>query len=1017
MFIEALSVLDAIDAATELNGVGLNKNDKSPLATWRIDEKVAARTCLRYRRQLPADIVAAARAAVPTSTPTVSVSADGAFALSGFCPKEFFATYLRICKSDFRGKYLPDAKAWRLAPADHAAAIECLEIVGFIVLLEQPESATEREARLIAEEAKANTVQLDWTGDMFTFKISSYNTDFNAVFSNVYGETQWIFGYDPKTHARETSSILAARDAASVLSARGFLVAMTTRYQSAERDYDARMAGFANTSQDVQSLLADGISFYSHQNRALEFIKKAGGNILLGAAMGAGKTPISLAHIARNNLKAIVICPKVMRKTWTKEAQKFFPTYFKDVVELKSVRDISKITDKTTLISCNYESAQKYIEAATKYGFSCVVVDESHYIKNAKTKRFDVVNAVASISSIRSRILLSGTAVKNNRYEIIPQIRILNEQKADDISGIKYLGDFWHGIQDVYLSMPKAEVLAFLPAKRTERNEFEVKKPCGLPESIEEITKFKHDCAVSKIEATCELIEEILESSDENVLIFSEFHDVVSAVKEHFGDIAILHHGQLSDDVREKAKEDFQKPDSTARIFVSTRPSLAVGATLTRASRVVFNDLPWNMADIQQAEDRCFAAGTRVQTTNGFVNIEDLKAGDFVIGGKSGKPCKIIDAWKTENQPIVELKISGAEKSIKCTENHRFLALDEFKDVEWIEAKNMASYNKKPRKYSTVFSQINNVKSDLFFEVDFGKYSVGVRSKNIEKTLLSDEMLFMFGYYIGDGFCRTDNSKSSAFVSFAGNSGKKKASLERLSKFLISLGLNESKRISENGIGVETRFSSTQFSAFMSENFGRICEEKHVPEFLFNLSKRQSLVLMSGLLASDGYVRNNYAEYVCKSDVLAANVCLLSSLCGYRPSMRRQMKGHNVVGFSLLDGNNNSAKTPAKLKSIKHVCAEDVYDITVEDDECFLIENGIIAHNCHRIGQINPVVVHWIVAENSEFDSNLTDIIEQKAKIQKAVTEGKKLTADELNQLQQPVSFRDLIAKKSEVTK
>jgi SNF2 family DNA or RNA helicase len=71
----------------------------------------------------------------------------------------------------------------------------------------------------------------------------------------------------------------------------------------------------------------------------------------------------------------------------------------------------------------------------------------------------------------------------------------------------------------------------------------------------------------------------------------------------------------------------------------------------------------------------------------------------------------------------------------------------------------------------------------------------------------------------------------------------------------------------------------------------------------------------------------------------------------------------------------------------------------------------------HRIGQINPVVVHWVVAENSEFDSNLTDIIEQKAKIQKAVTEGKKLTADELNQLQQPVSFKDLIAKKTEVVK
>jgi SWI/SNF-related matrix-associated actin-dependent regulator 1 of chromatin subfamily A len=294
-----------------------------------------------------------------------------------------------------------------------------------------------------------------------------------------------------------------------------------------------------------------------------------------------------------------------MRRTWTKEAQKFFPSYFKDVVELRTVRDIKRVTNTTTLISCNYESASKYIELVNKHGFSCVVIDESHYCKNAKTKRFNDVKAITSCASIRSRILLSGTAVKNNRYEIIPQISILSEQKSEEISGIKYLGDFWHGIQDCYLSMPKSEVLAFLPQKRTERNEFEVKQPCGLPSDISEITKYKHDCATSKIEATCELLEEILESSDENILVFSEFLDVVEAIKEKFGELAILHHGQLRDDVRENAKELFQKSDSTARIFVSTRPSLAVGATLTRASRVIFNDLPWSMADVQQAEDRC----------------------------------------------------------------------------------------------------------------------------------------------------------------------------------------------------------------------------------------------------------------------------------------------------------------------------------------------------------------------------------------------------------------------------
>jgi SNF2 family DNA or RNA helicase len=128
--------------------------------------------------------------------------------------------------------------------------------------------------------------------------------------------------------------------------------------------------------------------------------------------------------------------------------------------------------------------------------------------------------------------------------------------------------------------------------------------------------------ALAKADATVDMVKEILDSSDSKVLVFTESVAAAKAIAEKLGAEAILHYGQQSDDKREAAKREFQRDGSPKRVFVSTRPSLAVGATLTAADKVVFNDLPWTAADVRQAEDRAHRVGQK-NAVNVYWNVAE----------------------------------------------------------------------------------------------------------------------------------------------------------------------------------------------------------------------------------------------------------------------------------------------------------------------------------------------------------------------------------------------------------
>jgi len=377
---------------------------------------------------------------------------------------------------------------------------------------------------------------------------------------------------------------------------------------------------------EVTKLLDPDFVPFPFQNEFIRFIDSTNGQCLIGAEMGLGKTFISLSWAAIRNKRILVVCPKVVRRTWIQEAKKFYPTVFNDknTVEL-TPKNLKKFglpdLTKVKVASVNFASLDKFKPAIEKAGFDLIIIDESHNIKSEKALITKTVRALGPLFA--HKILLSGTAIKNKKDELYTQIDLIRPGFFTSKRDLKYatIGGTWHKIQEIYKTKAKHEVLKDLPTKTTQIIELEVVSCPDFTKKIpfEEIAAMKADVSLAKANATIEFIKEMLDSSESNMLVFSDSVDVVIKIHNAFPEESILHHGQLSDDVREAAKHEFQ--NGTKRILVSTRQSLAVGATLTKADKVIFNDLPWTPADISQAEDRTH----RIGQTNP-VNVYWIKA-------------------------------------------------------------------------------------------------------------------------------------------------------------------------------------------------------------------------------------------------------------------------------------------------------------------------------------------------------------------------------------------------------
>ena len=351
--------------------------------------------------------------------------------------------------------------------------------------------------------------------------------------------------------------------------------------------------------------------------------------------------------------------------------------------------------------------------------------------------------------------------------------------------------------------------------------------------------------------------------------------------------------------------------------------------------------------DILVGGSPCFATGTKVLTSTGYKNIEDVNIGDMVLTHKN-RYRKVLKKGGDIKDTLL-LSAQGMVDTVTTSE-HPYYKRTMYRCGKKMERRWMAEE----------WTKVSGLAKDDFLAVPI------LNSSENPYNLTPDEC-WVLGRYIADGHIRNEP-----------RSGRKNSSFYQL---ILSIG--DSKI---NDIPVSLNYSlyphtkSTHRCVFSSKrlvnlvklfNLGRSSSEKNFSIELLNLPKELLKVVIDGYVAGDGSVRGNCTRATTTSKMLAISMplailkvygtCSCVEYCKRPPTSVIEGRTVNqqdsyVVSFRKETNKQDNSKEIDGLmwSRFKRVSktgrTELVYNIEVEEDNSYTANNFIV-HNCQGFSQ------------------------------------------------------------------
>jgi SNF2 family DNA or RNA helicase len=441
--------------------------------------------------------------------------------------------------------------------------------------------------------------------------------------------------------------------------------------------------------------------------------------------MGLGKTLQAIATLESANsgapsYPAVIVCPATLVLNWKAEYARWLPDR-----KVEVVTDRKSFPTGYDIVVVGYSNLTTWEKQLSNH--KSYVFDESHYCKNATAQRTkSAVKIAKSVTKNGIVLCLTGTPVTNRPAEYASQLKIIGQ--IDKFGGEwgfyrRYCNAFkdkwgqWHleghsNLDELndrlrstcYIRRTKEQVLTELPPvlhnpvvvdgapaglkeyKKAEADIIqylvdrakEIALELGLsPKSAAVIARIKAESnqhlvrlsvlrrlsAKAKMPAVMEWVESRV-SEGRKVVIAAHHRDVVDELARKFGDLRIQG-GMDINDIEEQKDKFMTLPVEEAPVMVLSIQAAKTGHNLQVAQEVLFVELPWTPADVDQTYSRCHRLGQKSSVTVTYLLCDGTIDEDIysLIERKRGVVNQAVDGGgPEESETLGQLIMSFLEK-------------------------------------------------------------------------------------------------------------------------------------------------------------------------------------------------------------------------------------------------------------------------------------------------------------------------------------------------------------------
>lgn len=356
--------------------------------------------------------------------------------------------------------------------------------------------------------------------------------------------------------------------------------------------------------------------------------------------------------------------------------------------------------------------------------------------------------------------------------------------------------------------------------------------------------------------------------------------------------------------------------------------------------------------------DMCLATGTLVMMADGKLKpIEDIKYNDEVMGVDS-TPRKVLATCFGEDDLFL-IKQTNADNYV--VNSKHLISLRRGLDGQRKEENKWLRYPKYGNKFHIPVKELMQ-KSDKFREVFVG-YKAG-EIKMPERHLLIDP--YFLGLWLGDGDSDQPRITSEDI--------EIKLYLQEYATSLdMQITIGEWKRTNAVRIGIVRKNAPDNKLTIWLRSYN-LLHNKHIPDdYLYN-SPKNRLLLLAGLIDSDGSWDSNRYRFISTNKRLVHQVKQLADQLGFRVSIKDNGKDGEVKDSWTVYISGCTSKIPCRIhhkisdcKWHKHSELTSTLEIVpvnrgtyagimVDGDNLFLLADGTVTHNC----QLPPVKMKYV---------------------------------------------------------